>query len=106
MAIENISEFVLIIVLIIFQILGVYFAWKIGKILGTAKFWILITAALLTTFLRSILNIFSSLNFLQYTPFLMNFDRIYSPLIFWSFMTLGLYILYTKLDYKHKKRRK
>ena len=101
--IENINELVLIIIAIILQAIGIYFTWKIGKIMGAAKFWILITSALLITLVRRVIALSILFKLMSYTSFIMEFDTLYFPLIFWSLMTLGMFDLYSKV--KNKKRR-
>ncbi|MBS3067021.1 hypothetical protein J4205_04300 [Candidatus Pacearchaeota archaeon] len=96
------NELIITLILIILQIITVYFAYMINKKLGGARFWMLIIIALSVIIVRRITTILILFEVITPGPLINQIDNIYIPLIFWAFMGLGMYGLYNKLK-KDKK---
>ena len=106
------NEFLIIIILLLLQITTLYFVWRIGKLLRMAKFWTLIILALAILVVRRITSFLILFGVFPPSQVINSIDNIYIPLIFWIFMSLGMFELYQKIksqnitNYKRPKKRK
>lgn len=103
------NELAVLIVLAIFQFAAIFLTWKIGRELGHAKFWSFIIAAFILIFIRRIFSFLILFKVVSYNQLISSFDALYLPLIFWVFISIGMYDLYERIkhtkSHSSKKRR-
>lgn len=96
---EFINEFVLVTILILFQIIGLYFAIRVKLILGKARFWDFIIIGLSLMFFRRIMLFLNLLGFSYFenSGFFHSLDTTYLPLITWLLLAMAFFELYLKV---------
>jgi len=102
------SELAVLIILAIFQFSAIFLTWKIGRVLGHTKFWNFIIVAFILIFIRRIFSFFVLFGATSYNQLISLFDTLYLPLIFWVFISIGMFDLYTRIkpkSHSSKKRR-
>ena len=98
------NELILIVILIILQVFTLFFAWRIGKILGEAKFWIFIILALSVIIIRRLTALLILFEVIEYSSLINSIDNTYIPLVFWFFFLIGMYDLYQRIKYIKSKK--
>jgi len=102
------NELAVLIILAIFQFAAIILTWKIGKSLGHIRFWNFIIAAFILIFIRRIFSFLILFGVISYSQLISSFDALYLPLIFWVFISIGMYDLYARIKHTprfSKKRR-
>jgi len=103
---EGIDQFALLLILAVAQFLAIVFTWKIGDKLGRSTFWSFILIAFIVIFARRIFSFLIFFHLINPGSLLESFDGIYIPLIFWIFISFGMYDLYNKIKDSRKERKK
>ena len=98
-------ELAIIIILTSLQLFTLIFSWKIGKILGTTTFWAFIMAGFAVILGRRVIDLILLFELIPQNPLIQSVDRIYIPMLFWSFIFIGVSILYSKLKNNKLKRK-
>ena len=94
---STINQLTIVFILLLLQITTLYFVWKIGRVLGTARFWIVIFFALLIIVIRRITTILVIFDIISFGDLTNAIDNIFIPIIFWILMGIGMYDLYQKV---------